>query len=170
VKLKYQEAYPKIMKNTSGTFAFIRNLTGAAGIFIGFFFGFSGEPGFAVEVVAVMAVGIVGFIAFVSHVIFSRSDAERLGWGTDHPYWQYEVGFANLSLAVVTFVTWIAGWGIRVLAVLILCFAVYLLQSGFLHGWQSLKEQDGKRLGRAIQTIFFSIVMIGFGFMGIVSG
>ncbi len=158
------------MSNIARTLALVRNLVGSIGIFLGFFFLFSGELRVAVAVVAVMAVGIVGLIAFCSHVIFARSDAERLGWGSDHPYWQYEVGFANLSFAVVTLAAWAGGWGTRTLSALILCFAIYLLQAGLLHGRQALAEQDGERRGRAILTIFFSVVMMGFGLLGVISG
>jgi len=164
------EAHLPFMSNIARTLALVRNLIGSVGIFFGFFFLFSGEPRIAVVVVAVMGVGIVGLIAFCSHDIFARSDAARLGWGSDHPYWQYEVGFANLSLAVVTLAAWAGGWGTRTLGAMTLCFAIYLLQAGLLHGRQALSEQDGERRGRAVLTIFFSVVMMGFGLMGIVSG
>ena len=157
------------MADIARTLALFRNIVGTVGIFFGFFFFFSGEHGAAVAAVAVTAVGIVGLIAFCSHVIFASSDAARLGWGSDHPYWQYEVGFANLSMAIVTLGAWVGGWGTRVLGALTLCFALYLLQAGLLHGRQALIEKDGKRRGRAILTIFFSVVMTGFGLLGILS-
>lgn len=160
----------EIMDNIARTLALLRIFVGAAGIFFGFFFFFSGEPGVAFTVVSVVAVGIVGLIAFFSHVIFAKSDARRLGWESDHPCWQYEVGFANLSLAVVTLAAWMGGLGTRVLSVLTLCFAVYLLQTGLLHGRLSLMKQDAKYRGRALLTIIFSVIMIGFGLIGIISG
>jgi len=155
------------MSDVSRMLALARTFIGSVGIFIGFFFWFSGDYSDAISVVAVMAVGFVGIIAFISHVIFAKSDAARLGWANDKPYWQYEVGFANLSIAAVTLIAWTGNWGTRVLAVLILCFALYLLQAGLLHGRQAYLEKDGKLRGRAMQTLFFSVVMIWFGLTGV---
>jgi hypothetical protein len=155
------------MNNVAHTLAKIRNIIGAIGIFFGFFFYFSGDLGDAITVVSIMSVTFVGFIAFLSHVIFARSDAERLGWRSDHPFWQYEVGYANLSISVVTFIAWITRLGTKVLGVLILCFALYLFQTGLLHIHQAIIMQDRKYKIRTVLTLFFSVLMIGFGILGV---
>jgi len=76
-------------------------LVGSTGIFFGFYFLTSNDIALAVKIVTLSTVGVVGVLAFVRHVIFHKSDAERLGWETDRPDWMYEVGFANLAFAVI---------------------------------------------------------------------
>jgi hypothetical protein len=69
-----------------------RNLLGAAGIFLGFWFLSSAGAGTAVKWVCLLAVGGVGIVAFLSHVVFARADAQRLGFGDKPSGFQYESG------------------------------------------------------------------------------
>ncbi len=140
----------------------VRNLIATVGIFFGFYLLFSGNQSLGVSLVAVLAVGIVGLIAFVSHVLLHREDAARLGWAVPVPYFQYEVGFANLAFAVAALVAVLASFGPRAGAAVILGYAVYLLQAGLLHARLSIGPDAGSRRGRAIFSLVFAFAMLGF--------
>jgi hypothetical protein len=56
------------------------------------------------------AFDLVGLLAFFRHFVFHQSDAERLGWESTGPKFQYEVGFANLAFALVAFSAYFGGW------------------------------------------------------------
>lgn len=155
------------MTQPSVVLALARNCIGAFGLFIGFFFWFSHNQVFSISVVSCCCVVIVGLIASTSHILFAKSDAARLGWESDHPYWQYEVGFSNLAIAVTTLLAVIGNFGVRTISLLILCYALYLLQAGLLHGTLSIRNNEEKRRKNAILTLVYSIVMMYFGLSGI---
>ena len=74
-------------------------VVGAVGIFIGFYL-LQTAPLTALAIVTGTCVGVVGIMAFLRHVVFHREDAARMGWQTDRPDWQFEVGFANLAFGL----------------------------------------------------------------------
>ncbi len=110
---------------------------------------------------------MVGVLAFVRHVIFHKSDAERLGWETDRPDWIYEVGFANLAFAVIAILSVFPDTGIVPQALIILGYALYLMQAGILHGYRYFTDEK-KSLGRlfrsSIATLLYAIMMLFFAF------
>ncbi len=142
--------------------AIVRNLVATVGIFLGFYFLFSGNPPLGVSLVAVLAVGVVGLIAFLSHVVLHREDAARLGWEVGAPYFQYEVGFANLAFAIAALIAVAASFGPRAGETVIIGYAVYLLQAGLLHARLSAEAGNGERRGRAVLSLVFALAMFGF--------
>src|ERR687898_3004532 len=66
----------------------------------------------ALGVVTPTAVGLVGLLAFLRHFVFHHSDAQRLGWESAKPQFQYEVGFANLAFALVAFLAYLGRWSV----------------------------------------------------------
>ena len=115
---------------------------GAVGIFLGFYF-LSSDPLLALRIVTGTCVGLVGTLAFVRHVLLHQSDAARLGWHTDRPDWQFEVGFANLAFGSTA--SLVAFWlpGFPAFFVLLCGFSVYLAQAAILHLYRYLT--DGQR-------------------------
>lgn len=139
---------------------------------IGIFFGFYKLPDAkaALEIVAVTTVGIVGILSFASHVIFYKSDAKRLGWETDRPDWQFEVGFANLAIGLVTLIAYFSNWGAAALSALVLAYAFYLLMAAILHGYRYLTGENTsiRHLVLSVLLVFvYSGMMIYFAFNGI---
>lgn len=140
---------------------------GSTGIFFGFYFLTSNDIALAVKIVTLSTVGVVGVLAFVRHVIFHKSDAERLGWETDRPDWIYEVGFANLAFAVIAILSVFPDTGIVPQALIILGYALYLMQAGILHGYRYFTDEKKSfaRLFRSsIATLLYAIMMSYFSF------
>ncbi|MCK9580341.1 MAG: hypothetical protein M0Q92_07800 [Methanoregula sp.] len=69
------------------------------GIFIGIFFIFINID-LAIRTAAAFLVGVVGVISFIRHSVYYESDQVRMGWRQDHPEFQLEVGYANLTLGI----------------------------------------------------------------------
>lgn len=139
-------------------------LIGAVGLFIGFFY-LSDNPETSLAIVTVTTVGIVGVLAFIRHVIFHKSDAKRLGWETERPDWMFEVGFANLAFGLMALLSVLAAWGTQAQGVVLLGYALYLLQAAGLHGYRYFTEEikSPARLWRSfIATLLFAAMMAFF--------
>jgi hypothetical protein len=140
-------------------------LAGGCGLFLGFYF-LAAAPATSFAIVTTTTVGVVGVLAFVRHVIFFRSDAERLGWQTDRPDWAYEVGFANLAFGVMGLVAGLASIGTKAQALVILGYALYLFQAALLHFHRYLTDavRSPARLWRSVvATLAFVVMMSCFG-------
>ncbi len=155
----------------AGWISIISMITGAVGIFFGFNY-LSSSLQASLAVVTSTTVGIVGLLAFVRHVIFHRSDARRLGWETERPDWMFEVGFANLAFSVMAFMVVFGGVGIVAQAVVLLGYALYLLQAAMLHGYRYFTdaERSRSRLWRSfLSTLLYVGMMSFFAFYGLVN-
>ncbi len=133
--------------------------SGSTGIFLGFFF-LGEDASLMIRMVALFTVGINGTLAFVRHVIFHKSDAERMGWKTDRPDWMFEVGFANLAFAVATFTGLLIKNGETSLAVVTAGFAVYLLQAAILHAYRYFTDEE-KPAGRLWRSFLLTLLFAG---------
>ena len=120
-------------------------VVGAVGIFIGFYF-LSTAPLTALAVVTGTCVGVVGVLAFLRHVVFHRADAARMGWQTDRPDWQFEVGFANLAFGIPGLLVALFLPSYPAFFVLLLGYALYLAQAAALHLY-SLRDRRQARSG-----------------------
>jgi hypothetical protein len=116
----------------------------------------------ALAIVTPTAVGLVGLLAFVRHFLFHQSDAKRLGWESNRPEFQYEVGFANLAFALVAFLAYFGGWAVAAQVAVVLGYGLYLLQTALLHTWQSVYGEGRLRrlLRSALPALVFSLLMI----------
>jgi len=138
-----------------------------AGIFIGIFLLFINTD-IAVRAAAAVLVGIVGTLSFVRHSVYFVSDQVRMGWRQDHPEFQIEVGYANLTLGIWALVAAAAGW-ILVCGVMLAAYGTYLLCALLLHLSQA-REHDGlhdpELRSRAIKSVFstgfFVVFLFGF--------
>lgn len=138
--------------------------SGSVGIFLGFYF-LGDDTSMMIRMVALFTVGINGTLAFARHVIFHKSDAERMGWKTDRPDWMFEVGFANLAFAVATFTGLLLKNSETALAVVTVGFAAYLLQAAILHAYRYFTDAEKApgRLWRSfLLTLLFSGMMLFF--------
>lgn len=135
------------------------------GIFLGFYF-LSSQPRLALAVVTGSTVGVAGCLAFVRHVVFHRSDAERLGWQTDRPDWMFEVGFANLAFGLMSLLAvWGKGGNLVAQAIVLFGYAAYLLQAAILHGYRYRTDpvRSPARLWRSvILTLLYAGMMAFF--------
>ncbi|MDA3946849.1 MAG: hypothetical protein PF439_09245 [Helicobacteraceae bacterium] len=147
----------------AGWISILSMMTGAVGIFFGFYY-LSTSLQTALAVVTVTTVGIVGLLAFLRHVIFHRSDAKRLGWETDRPDWMFEVGFANLAFSFMAFIVVFATVGVKAQAVILLGYALYLLQAAVLHGFRYFTdaERSPSRLWRSVLATLLYVGMMSF--------
>jgi hypothetical protein len=133
-----------------------------AGIAIAFYWLFGGSPATAIHVVAFTTVGLVGVISFASHVIFYKSDAARLGWSSDHPAFQFEVGFANLAFALTAFMAFFWNWGEIAETVIVLGFALYLFQGMLFFIWRVVNEKKPRLWFNVGSFFLFSGMMLVF--------
>jgi len=143
----------------------LRIAIGTIGLCFGYYELFDNRLEAALETITITAVGIVGFLSFAGHLIFHRSDARRLGWETDKPYYQYEVGFAHLAFALVAFFAYFGNWGIAAQTLAVLGYALYLLQVGILYVWRSYSEHrifTRYFLRHAVATLGYVGLMIYF--------
>ena len=120
-------------------------------IFISVFWGFyfvNSNPDVTMKIVAMGMVGLVGLLSFVSHVVFHKQTAKRLGWESDKPDWQFEVGFANLAFGLAGFLTIFSFFNISSRVVITIAYGLYLLQAAILHGYRALsvKPVNTKKL------------------------
>jgi len=139
-------------------------VAGAVGIFFGFYY-LANAPRTSLGIVTVTTVGIVGVLAFVRHVLFHKSDAERLGWETDRPDWMFEVGFANLAFGFMGFMAVFAEWGTQAQALVLLGYSLYLFQAALLHGYRYFtdEERSRARLWRSVlATLLYAGMMTFF--------
>jgi hypothetical protein len=145
--------------------AILRIATGTAGLFFGYYELFDNNLEAALNLVTVTSVGIVGILSFAGHLIFHKSDARRLGWESEKPYYQYEVGFAHLAFALIAFFSYFGNWGIAAKILTVLGYTLYLLQVGFLYTWRCLSENrifSRYFLRHAVSTLVYVALMIYF--------
>lgn len=129
----------------------IMNIIRYTVIFISIFWGFyfvNNNPEVTMKIVAMGLVGLVGVISFVSHVVFHKETAKRLGWESDVPDWQFEVGFANLAFGLAGLLTIFSFFNMSSRIVIIIAYSIYLLQAAILHGYRaiSIKPVNTRKL------------------------
>ena len=145
--------------------ATLRIATGTIGLYIGYSELSDRNLIAALDTIILTAVGIVGLLSFSGHLIFHKSDAKRLGWESDKPYYQYEVGFAHLSFALIAFFTYFGDWGLAAKVLTILGYTIYLLQIGILYTWRCFSEHrvfSRYFLRHAISTLVYVGLMFYF--------
>ncbi len=145
--------------------ATLRIATGTIGLLFGYYELFGRNFDAALDTITITAVGIVGLLSFAGHLIFHKSDARRLGWESDKPYYQYEVGFAHLAFALIAFFTYFGRWGIEAKLLTVLGYAIYLLQVGILYTWRCLSEHrvfSRYFLRHAVSTLAYVALMFYF--------
>jgi hypothetical protein len=145
--------------------ATLRIATCIIGLFFGFNELFGNNLDAALNTITITGVGIVGLLSFAGHLIFHKSDAQRLGWESDKPYYQYEVGFAHLAFALMAFFTYFGNWGLAAKVLTVLGYTIYLLQIGILYTWRSFSEHkvfSRYFLRHAISTLVYVGLMFYF--------
>jgi hypothetical protein len=145
--------------------ATLRIAAGIMGIFFGYYELSGGNRDAALDTITINAVGIVGLLSFAGHLIFHKSDARRLGWESDKPYYQYEVGFAHLAFALMAFFTYFGNWDLAAKVLTILGYTIYLLQIGILYTWRCFSEHrvfSRYFLRHAISTLVYVGLMFYF--------
>lgn len=145
------------MNTVASGLAGLRYIIGALGLFAGFYYYFVPDPAMATAMVTLVTTGFVGLIAFLSHVVFYRSDAERLGEEAQNPFWQWEVGFSNLGFSLAAFVATLGRLGTSAQAVVLLGYAVYLLQAGVLAGIRHKQKNAAIILVYSLMMLFFAV-------------
>ena len=145
--------------------AILRIAIGTAGLFFGYYELFDNNLEAALDIITVTSVGVVGLLSFAGHLIFHKSDARRLGWESEKPYYQYEVGFAHLAFALIAFFSYFGNWGIASKILTILGYTLYLLQVGILYTWRCLSENrifSRYFLRHSVSTLVYVALMIYF--------
>lgn len=148
----------------AGILNYLGMLTGAIGLFFGFFY-HAAHPDKSLQIVTVTTVGIVGILAFLRHVVFHKADAKRLGWETDRPDWMFEVGFANLAFGLMGLLAVLADRSAQALT--LSGYALYLIQAALLHGYRYFTDphKSPARLWRScIATLLYAGMMAFFAY------
>ena len=138
-------------------------VTGSIGIFMGFYF-LGLDLNLAITIVTLTTVGIAGILAFIRHVIFYRSDMQRLGMETVNPEWMFEVGFANLAFGFMGMTPLFLNTGNVVMPVTLLGYSLYLLQAAILHFYKYIREgkHDRSRLWRSVFGTLLYVAMMSY--------
>jgi hypothetical protein len=137
-----------------------------AAVFFGFYY-VGDDPELSLKIVAGGMVGIVGILSFITHVIFHKADAARLGWVTDRPDWQFEVGFANLALGIVALLTLSSSFSSMSRVTIVFAYAIYLFQAGVLHSWRALESKPinlKKLIYSGALTLVYVFFLVYFAF------
>jgi hypothetical protein len=142
------------------------------GIFLGIFFLFVNTD-LTVRITAAILVGVVGVLSFLRHSVYYESDQVRMGWRQDHPEFQLEVGYANLTLGIWALVVAAFSW-VLVCGIMLAAYGTYLLCALLLHLSQA-RAPDGlhdpalrKRAIRStISTGFFVLALFLFGLVAL---
>lgn len=148
----------------AGTISLLGMIIGSIGIFFGFYY-LGPDPAVSLSLVTITTVGLAGILAFVRHVIFHKSDAQRMGWETDRPDWMFEVGFANLAFGFMGCLAVLAHWGTTAQVVVLLGYSLYLFQAAMLHAYRYFTDQKKSRarLWRSvIATLLYAGLMTFF--------
>jgi len=145
--------------------AYARYVVAFIGIFLGFYW-LSNDAPLAVSAVTLINVGVVGLISFFSHVVFHKSDAQRLGWSAASPAFQFEVGFANLALALAAFLAVFGGWGLPAACALLVAYALYFLQVGGFFVKRYLDERSSRFVINIVAFFVMAGMMLFFAIQG----
>jgi hypothetical protein len=142
------------------------------GIFLGIFFLFLNTD-LTVRITAATLVGVVGVLSFLRHSVYYESDQVRMGWRQDHPEFQLEVGYANLTLGIWALVAAAFGW-VLVCGIMLAAYATYLLCALLLHLSQAWAQEDlhdpalrERAIRSVISTGFFVLALFGFGIVAL---
>ncbi len=111
-----------------------------ATVFMGFYFQTS-NPTLSLRLVSMGLVGFTGILSFISHVPLHKADSKRLGWETDRPDWQFEVGFANLAFGVLGIIASMNAFCDQSRSVIITAYGIYLFQAAILHLVRALQSK-----------------------------
>jgi hypothetical protein len=142
------------------------------GIFFGFFFYFRPDVPLAIDVVTICSVGLLGLIGFIRHFFLHKSDAQRMGWETEHPDWQFEVGFANLAFGVVGICASFGKWGLAAQGAILAGYGTYLLQAALLNAYRSTiggQKSLGRLMRSGLLTALISVLMIFFAYVALIN-
>lgn len=118
---------------------------GAIGIYFGFSTAFSANSGMF-SLFCLLAVGAPTAAGFIRHVLLWKGDAERLGFAAPDPSWMWEVGFANLAIAVTVVLSVVLNWGVKAQAAIVVVMGVYMLGAAFVHlmSWRRKPPEERK--------------------------
>ncbi|MBN2829190.1 MAG: hypothetical protein JXR56_02590 [Candidatus Cloacimonetes bacterium] len=139
-------------------------------VFISVFFGFyylDNNPEYSMRIVTGGLVGLVGILSFVTHVIFHKADAARLGWITDRPDWQFEVGYANLAFGLAALLSLAHLFCNTSRVIIVSAYSIYLFQAAVLHGYRALSVKPiniKKLMLSSLLTLVFVAFMAFFAY------
>ena len=141
------------------------------GIFLAIFLLFV-NPALAVTVALVVLVGSVGILSFFRHTIFFRSDQVRMGWTSDRPQFQMEVGYANLAIGVMALATAVFSWGMTAAAVSFFTYGFYLLGALAVHIRDVRMDRalKKKKMPSIVNTAIFVVFLFLFGAVALMQG
>ncbi len=145
-----------------------RILVSGVGIFLTFWFYESDQARLAFLILSVSTVIYSGLTGFVTHVLFAGEDARRLGWESGNRSFQYEVGFANLAFALAALVTLAASMSHEAILIVVMAYALYLLQASMLHfiNYLTHRRETGYLVRSVLLPLALEIMMLGICLSG----
>jgi len=144
---------------------------GSLGIFLGFYFYFQPNLPLATASVTVSTVGIIGLLGFIRHVFLQKDDAKRMGWESERPDWQYEVGFANLAFGIVGLWAVLGSAGLGAQGAILAGYGLYLLQAGLWNSYRSLvgaQKSAARLINSGLSTTLISLMMLFFAWAALI--
>lgn len=119
---------------------------------IGIFIGIAGRPN-SFAIFCLLAVGGPTTAGFIRHVFLWRGDAQRLGFATPDPSWMWEVGFADLAIAVTAVLSVALGWGTAAQAAVVVVMGVYMVCVTVVHVASWLRKDRSERRNPVIAIV-----------------
>lgn len=152
----------------TGPLMAITYLLAAIGFFLG---GLLGSPD--LTWVCLLSVAAPTLIGAVRHVVLWRSDSQRLGFATPDPSWMWEVGAANLAIAVGALLAGLLEWGVGAQVVVITVMGVYMAGATAVHAW-SHRSGSATRARNPVVAIggplVYALALLGFAAWGAIAG
>jgi len=94
-----------------------------------------------------------------------------MGWRTETPQFQMEVGFASLAVGVVGTVAVVLAWGTAAVSTTLPVYGVYTAGVATVHVRDPLGEPERRpaALKKIIHTGFFAAALLAFGVFAILT-
>lgn len=118
-------------------------LVGAVGLYFGFSAASGSDPT-KFGLFVLLGVGGPTVAGFIRHVFLWKGDASRLGFEAKDPSWMWEVGFANLAIALAAILTFALDWGVKAQATVAIIMGVYMLGATLVHllSWRTKSADE----------------------------
>jgi hypothetical protein len=138
---------------------------GGVGLFLA---GLLGAPNLAWA--CVLGVGGPTAAGFVRHVLLWRGDAARLGFATPDPSWMWEVGLANLAIAVVAVLAGVLPWGVGAQVAVLVVMGVYMAGAVVVHAIDRRRKGADYRRNPWVSIglpLLYALALLGFAVWGL---
>lgn len=140
---------------------------GLPGFFFGIYACFSPTRS-GLALFTILAVIVPTALGFVRHVLMWRGDAERLGFEANDPSWTWEVGYANLAIAITAALALVLSWGETTQAAIAILLGIYMIGAAVVHVMSRLRKPPAERKNIVMNVVFtcyYAALLLVIGFV-----